>query len=229
MTASGRVAFLTNYREGLSPEQTRQEPRSRGELVTGFLQSSESPMEYAEGLDCSQYQDFNLVVGDVSTGELVYINSVEREPKLLPPGIHGFSNGPMGSASWPKVDEGKRRLAQLLAAPGHRGGVELDDVVRDVLSSTEKADLASLPSSGFTSQEFERRLSSIFVEEQTIRGAPYGTRCQTAIAVRPEGSAALLERFRHPSGEWTQATHELELPRARSLPGSCSAGPTGGG
>ena len=105
---------------------------SRGDLPVHFLTSDQSPHEYAEATDlqaraeavgllrshCSfvttiaqlickthrqAYNGFNLVVGDLASGEVAYVsNRGGQTPTLLQPGVHGISNGQLQSR-WPKV------------------------------------------------------------------------------------------------------------------------------
>lgn len=54
----------------------------------------------------------NLIVGDMSTGEVAYVtnrNPTDDKPALLSKGIYAISNGNL-SSSWPKTEKGKRHL-----------------------------------------------------------------------------------------------------------------------
>ena len=66
----------------------------------------------AEGQKTSRqaYNGFNLVVGDLATGEVAYVsNRGGQAPTLLQPGVHGISNGQLHS-KWPKVRCGRTRV-----------------------------------------------------------------------------------------------------------------------
>ena len=57
----GRFATVTNSRDA---EQPHPGLRSRGLLVTDFLESRQGPLEFLEGVDGAQYAGFNLVISD---------------------------------------------------------------------------------------------------------------------------------------------------------------------
>ncbi|HPW82765.1 MAG TPA: NRDE family protein, partial [Rhodoferax sp.] len=63
VSRSGRLAAITNYR---TPVPARDNTPSRGELVAGFLQGSQSAMEYLQALSdrAQDYNPFNLLVFD---------------------------------------------------------------------------------------------------------------------------------------------------------------------
>jgi uncharacterized protein with NRDE domain len=85
----GRFATVTNYRDA---ESQRGELRSRGHLVTGFLQSKQAPAEYLRAINLS-----NRGAG----------------LQELAAGIYGLSNATRDTP-WEKVARSKARLAALL-------------------------------------------------------------------------------------------------------------------
>ena len=104
---SGRFAAVTNLRGALrSPDS-----RSRGELVSGFVRSSQTPGVYVREISGrrDQYAGFHLIAGQVD-GELATLSS---EPQVLPPGVHGFSNAPAGIV-WPKVESAVESVSGAL-------------------------------------------------------------------------------------------------------------------
>lgn len=77
ISESGRVAFVTNFRE---PQNDQPGAVSRGQLPTLFLRSSKSPTEYLEEVAAraGDYNGFNLVVADTNTGEMAYLSNRPR-------------------------------------------------------------------------------------------------------------------------------------------------------
>ncbi|QXE87300.1 NRDE family protein [Geomonas nitrogeniifigens] len=180
VTATGRIAALTNYRDPGDPH--RHGPSSRGRLVSGFLAEEAGAEEYLARLRESgiAYGGYNLLVGD-SERLLCYSNKSDR---VLPiePGIHGLSNHLLDTP-WPKVRCGKDGLARLLS----RGHVEPEELFALLADETHPAD-QELPDTG-VGLELERMLSPIF-----IRSAQYGTRSSTVLLVDHEGKAVFIER-----------------------------------
>ncbi|NHI01497.1 NRDE family protein [Oceanimonas sp. MB9] len=199
LTAAGRFAALTNYREG----EPRAGRRSRGELVSGFLTGEQAPAGYlrrvlAQG---EEYAGFNLLVGDLRAGELHYGgNRPGGEPRALQAGRYGLSNGLLNTP-WPKTERLKCGLSGL-SAGDEEGALAL-------LSDTTTAPDAALPMTGVP-LELERRLSSVF-----IGGEDYGTRAQTVLSLE-NGQVRILEQGRGPHGrlletrraEWRLASVE---------------------
>jgi len=108
----GRFAAVTNLRpQGGSGTA----PRSRGALVTGFLQGAEPAARYAERVaaEADAYGPFNLLVADQDALWFVGTRSPARR---LEPGVHAVSNVEP-DVDWPKVTASRERLAELLDRP----------------------------------------------------------------------------------------------------------------
>ncbi|ERN17209.1 hypothetical protein AMTR_s00044p00163450 [Amborella trichopoda] len=101
----GRFAFLTNVLE------VDQLPlaKTRGQLPVRFLQSENSPLEFAEEVaeEALQYKGFNLVLVDLHTETMVYVtNRPSGEAvtiKKVSPGLHVLSNASLDTL-WPKTN-----------------------------------------------------------------------------------------------------------------------------
>jgi uncharacterized protein with NRDE domain len=167
MTRAGRFAAVTNYRD---PLQRRADARSRGSLVTWFLESSTSvpdSIEYLRRVG-ADYNGFNLIISD---GERLGIyESMRGEGRELDPGVYGLSNHFLDTP-WPKVNSAKSRLIEAL-----------DDSVNEtamlaLLRDERPAPDEQLPRTGL-SFERERQLSSAF-----IRTPDYGTRSSTLMRI----------------------------------------------
>lgn len=179
VTAAGRIAALTNYRE---PHPPRTDAPSRGHLVTGYLAGDEGAQEYLQRLQerSSTYSGYNLIAGDLDT--LYYQSNRSDGIVPLPPGLYGLSNHLL-ETPWPKVVRGKAALARLM------GHVELSpEDIFPVLADTTKAPDEEVPDTG-VGLEWERLLSSIFIASER-----YGTRSSTVLMVDRNRQATLVER-----------------------------------
>lgn len=175
----GHFAAITNYRD---PGQVKSGAPSRGRLVRDFLQGSQSANDYLEQLRpiADNYNGFNLLLGD-QTG-LYYHSNQTGEIRILPPGWYGLSNHLLDTP-WPKL---RRGLSLLRGRLDQRPAPTPDDLL-EVLTDRRVAPDADLPETG-VSLEWERWLSSIFID------APgYGTRASTALLVRNDGDAHIVE------------------------------------
>jgi uncharacterized protein with NRDE domain len=105
---NGRFATVTNYRDAEPPTAGR---RSRGHLVTDFLESSDESLTYLNGIDGEAYAGFNLLVSDGDS--LAWSSNRGDGARVLPPGVYGLSNALLDSP-WHKVARSKAGLEQLI-------------------------------------------------------------------------------------------------------------------
>lgn len=183
---SGRFAVVTNFRE---PLEEGRGPRSRGELVTGFLDSQAPPMEFARQVESRgrSYAGFNLLLGDLET--LVYLSNRSEGPELLGPGIHGLSNHLLDTP-WPKLARTRARFERLL-----EGGANPDtEELLAMLADREPAAEDEMPDTG-VGPEWERLLSAPFIVSPR-----YGTRCSTVLKIMEDKEMEFTERRFDPTG-----------------------------
>jgi uncharacterized protein with NRDE domain len=182
VTRDGRFAAITNIR---APSEMRADAPTRGRLVSDYLASTMSPLEYTDSIAArtAEYNGFNLLVGNQK--ELVWFSNRgdgdERNGKLMAPGIYGLSNSLLDCA-WPKVVRTKAQFASLLC----QGAPE--DAYFEMLSDTTCASDCRLPKTG-VSLERERLLSAVCIESPD-----YGTRVSTLVRLQNEGPPVLIER-----------------------------------
>ncbi|MBX3611395.1 MAG: NRDE family protein [Hydrogenophaga sp.] len=195
VTASGRVAWLTNVRQA---DLARGE-RSRGELVTRWLRGDVSLDEFTQSLGAADYAGFNLVVGSIVEGGWTWISNRDpgdphgADPRTsarlhcaaISPGVHTLSNASLNTP-WPK----SRRLSDALRHALH-APAEADGLLGEALTDARHAQDAELPSSGVPI-EVERALSSPFVR-MPERG--YATRTSTVLRV--VGAAVTMDEWTH--------------------------------
>ncbi len=167
VTKNGRFAAVTNYR---NPKEITDGKLSRGELVSNYLKSSETPEDYLKMMErnAGLYPGFNLLVG--GPNELYYFSNIAKKCTKIERGIHGVSNHLLNTA-WPKVMQGKENMAHILT--------QKDDALIEslfkILQNNDVAPDESLPNTGVT-LELERLLSSIFIKSEG-----YGTRSSTVL------------------------------------------------
>jgi uncharacterized protein with NRDE domain len=180
VTRSGRVAAVTNFRDGARRRSGR---CSRGWLVRDFLTSDVPPEAFLDAVHASRrdYDGCNLIVG--TTQRLYYYSNENGETIALGSGVHGLSNHLLNTP-WPKVERAKARLAGLAAVPAP----ELNERLFELLSDDAQAADHELPSTGVP-LEWERVLSSAFIRTQD-----YGTRSSTTLLAGAAGDVRFEER-----------------------------------
>ncbi|MBC7549152.1 MAG: NRDE family protein [Polaromonas sp.] len=213
MTPAGRIAFLTNVREagGLDPLW-----RSRGELVTRWLEGLDSSAEdLVRALQSGarggrEFGGFNLVLGDVATGEWHWVSNrldgARVPPELWPsrrlaPGVYGVSNAALNTP-WPKTVQLTATLADALTCSDT--SAQLEAALWSALASRVRCTPHQLPNTGVP-QATELALSSVCVDFPEMA---YGTRSSTVlIASAPQGQvnrstpwAVSVEEHTHAAG-----------------------------
>ena len=103
----GKFAVVTNYRD---PQQIKDSAVSRGSLVSNFVRSDYSCIEYLETISANNllYNGYNLIFGDCN--EIFYFSNVVHEHTELKPGVYTLSNHLLDTP-WYKSDEGKTDAA----------------------------------------------------------------------------------------------------------------------
>lgn len=180
ITRGGRIAAVTNFRDDYTAKNAA---RSRGELVSNFLRGNQPAADYVHrvGRDAHAYNGFNLIAGDLD--ELYYASNRGSQVSAIRPGIHGLSNHLLDTP-WPKVEYGKKILAELLQHEAQ----ELVDGLFAVLADRAVAPDHALPDTGVGLPR-ERVLSPAFIISPT-----YGTRSSTVLLVDHHGQVLFIER-----------------------------------
>jgi uncharacterized protein with NRDE domain len=169
----GRFAAVTNFSEPEPPADPAAGWLSRGGLVTGFLEGTCSAERYADSLDGQAYRGFNLLLWD---RQALWHSSNRGVSRRLPAGVHAIANGGLDEDRF-KVQRGKARLGELLAAAGDdREAVSAELLAllgdRERPASAERRVVPGL------SGEEAAALASCF-----IVGDRYGTRASSALLV----------------------------------------------
>ena len=180
----GRFATVTNYS---GAAEKRAGVRSRGHLVTDFLQGTKSPVAYLESIRGDDYAGFNLLVTDGAS--LGYLSNRGGGLRELPPGVYGLSNATLDEP-WEKVERSKNLLLQLIDA----GSVNKSQLLR-ILGDRNKGPVDEVRSD---------RLPFAIAHAITapfIVTAEYGTRCSTIVRADSNGRWDLQERRFDASGD----------------------------
>lgn len=184
---NGRFAAITNYREGLPGPAA---PRSRGELVSGFLSSNAAaPDFFSEAAQSTNdYNPFSMIAGDLDA--LSFYSNRGDGVTSVAAGVHGLSNHLLDTP-WPKVLAGTAVMAATR---------DLDDpdaisaMLFASLTEHSSAQDTQLPDTGISRQR-ERELSPPF-----IIGEHYGTRTSTVLLVHASGDVFVHEKRFGPHG-----------------------------
>lgn len=176
---AGRFAAVTNVRSNQSTPAVR----SRGFLVSDFLNQAGPAAAYAEALTLAAplYAGVNLLAAD-RTSAVAWSN---RAGRVLPlaSGLFGLSNGALDD-EWPKLAQ----LKQACARARTRTGEDLIEALMSALRDTAQPADARLPDTGVGLVR-ERWLAPVF-----IVGEQYGTRCSTVVLRSRTGQLMLIER-----------------------------------
>lgn len=193
-----RFATLTNFRD---PANIKENPPSRGLLVSDFLQGQQSPMEYLQQVASrsESYNPFSLLTGDPR--QLAYFSNKENVVRDLEPGIYGLSNALLDS-DWPKVQYGKSLFTDLLEETDHPDG---QDLVNMMMRKQPFED-HKLPNTGVGLLR-EKLLSPLFIDLPN-----YGTRTTTVLTITTQGRVNWLESEHHEGHQQVrQYQHEFQL------------------
>ena len=173
----GRFATVTNYH---GAKRANSALKSRGLLVTGFLECELEPLEYLGSIDGNAYAGFNLLVSDGET--LAYLSNRGVDSRLLDPGLYGLSNATLDTP-WHKVERSKASLRKLLDS--------------DSVNETELMRLLDDRAKGPAGEVKSDRLPFARAHALTapfVILPDYGTRCSTAVLADRNGGWQLLER-----------------------------------
>lgn len=182
----GRLATVTNFRDAKPPDPDH---RSRGQLVTDFLDSDLSPGEYLDGIDEDAFAGFNLIVATAT--EVAYLSNREDGRRALGPGIYGLSNALL-DGPWDKVERSKAKLRDLVA----RGEISEDALMR-LMDDRERGPVDEVER---TRLDFE---TAHAITAPFIVRPEYGTRCTTVLLADANGHLRFNERRFDPAGKRT--------------------------
>jgi uncharacterized protein with NRDE domain len=202
ISRSGRLAALTNHRD---PANVKTDAPSRGQLVSGFLNSSTSARDYLDTLarSADRYNPFNLLVFDGA--HLMGLESRHAKVMAMQPGIGAVSNADF-LTPWPKLAHLSGSLQKLLAQQ-HPS----DEQLLTLLHNPRLAADADLPATGIP-LALERALSAAFVALPD-----YGTRACSVVRFEADHISFLEQGFdAHGSTGIRQLTASVPTPSRQS-------------
>ena len=215
VSKNGRFAAVTNY-----SFETVGGKHSRGHMVSDFLDSPLSPMEYLESIEPDNYAGFNLIVYEDKSSTLAYLSNRDKKSPLrtLEAGVYGLSNGTLDEP-WGKVNLLKQGLIQLEKEELLHVSEELfllltvggkeerrPSLMRASFSSSTSSFLDECSSDSFEEDLSEREFSLMFEDDNDdaplkdtapflFRPAKgYGTRCSTVARCHQSGQWEFSER-----------------------------------
>jgi uncharacterized protein with NRDE domain len=171
--------------------------KSRGELVTRWLDTDLDAVGFMAGVDAQAYGGFNLVLGDFNSGAWHWLSNKPGpglESRVLQAGVYGLSNGALDTP-WPKTLGLKKALHSALSVSDEAA---LDAELMAALKDRRRAGREDLPSTGVP-LALEEALSSAFVD---FPEHGYGTRCSTVLvaSAASEGWDIALQEVTHAWG-----------------------------
>jgi len=189
LSTRGRFAGVTNFRDGFPKGNA---PRSRGELVGGYLAGDDNAQSYLQTIAArqTQYAGFGTLAGDVDA--LWFLSNYGDGVQRVTPGVHGLSNHLLDTP-WPKVTQGKAELASLLGS----GNEPQPAALLDLLADRATVDPSALPDTGI-GVEREKQLAPKFIAVDDR----YGTRASTVIIVDRDRNVTYAERSFGPRGKF---------------------------
>ncbi|MEM1264272.1 MAG: NRDE family protein [Pseudomonadota bacterium] len=192
LTRNGRFGLVTNFRERSDAEPAR----SRGQLLTDFLNGTESAETYAERIELSAYAGFNLLIGTGPKRAFYVSNRADEPIRHLGSGVHAVSNALLDTP-WPKLLHVKGAVSDWLddgAAEPEQLFSPLRDMTQANVGDTPELDLPA---------GWHQALTAPF-----IIGEQYGTRSTSLAWIRPDGRARYMERRYRPNGSVSGETRE---------------------
>jgi uncharacterized protein with NRDE domain len=183
ISRNGRFATVTNFQDIKPPSP---DCRSRGLLVTGFLDGDLAPRDYLATIEQDRYPGFNLIVG--TPEEAAYLSNRGDGLRELGPGLYGLSNALL-DGPWHKVERTRDRLDTMLDT----GDISETSLMR-LMSDRERAPIERVEKGHL---DFERAHA---ISAPFIVTPDYGTRCTSVILGDNNGGWVFIERRFDASG-----------------------------
>ena len=180
---NGRFATVTNYRDA-APKHG--DMRSRGHLVSDFLNSDLSTADHLHTISPNDYAGFNLLVADGQS--LAYLSNRGGGLQELDAGIYGLSNATLDTP-WEKVERSKDRLGRLFEEERIN-----DTQLMRLLGDREKGPLQEVKSERLPFATAHAITAPFIVTPE------YGTRCSTIVRADSKGQWNFYERRFDPDG-----------------------------
>lgn len=174
---NGRFAAVTNFRDAVPASGKL---RSRGHLITDYLEAGLSPIEFLDGVNGDDYAGFNLLVADGS--DVAYLSNRGGGVRTLSPGIYGVANATLDTP-WTKVQRSKEAMKSLI----DEGRANETNLLR-MLDDRSKASVKEVET-GRMSFERAHAMTAPFIVQ-----ADYGTRSSTVFLRDLAGRVRFTEK-----------------------------------
>ena len=174
---NGRFATVTNYRDA-APKHG--DMHSRGHLVSEFLNSRLTPVDYLRTIVPDDYRGFNLLAADGQS--FAYLSNRGGGLQELEAGIYGLSNATLDTP-WEKVERSKDRLGRLF----EEGKINETHLMR-LLGDREKGPVDEVKSARLPFATAHAITAPFIVTSE------YGTRCSTIVRADSKGQWNFYER-----------------------------------
>jgi uncharacterized protein with NRDE domain len=165
------LAAVTNFHS--LQDKGKKYLMSRGEIITNFVNSTSSSLEFSQELKTrkDEYSGFSVFLFDGKN--LVCCSNRDPGPftRELPEGVYGLSNHLLDTP-WPKVEKAKQALTKVTRNMKHESLATV--LLNNLGDATLVVDKSFLPTT--LDEEEERIRSSVFVQ-----GLTYGTRTTTIV------------------------------------------------
>ena len=181
LTRSGRLAAVTNFRDGRRARAGRALARLAGARLPA-VGAGTVPLPGA-GPRSVRTSTTASISSPVRSAACSTTPTAARKSPPCPTGVHGLSNHLLNTA-WPKVERARQGVGALADSPADT----LPEALFALLAERTPAPDDALPDTGI-GLEWERLLSTAF-----IRSSDYGTRCSTVLLVDRAGRARFEER-----------------------------------
>lgn len=198
--ATGNAVFLTNWRtHDLQPAKY-----SRGTLVMDLLEGHD-PWD-GGSRSRHEFGPHNVIRCNVFDPDVpvLYETSVDGHDRVLEPGVYALSNSTLDDLTWPKVKWLKEQATRVIEEmQDSTDAMELLDALGALLMNADRhpySDETLIPK-----QPEERVLRQLIFLHNL--GRDYGTRCQSGVVARLDGTALYVYR-------------EIDLGSGQSLPWS---------
>ncbi len=192
ITATGRWAVITNYREKVSPPE---QVITRGSLITDYLSSDQAPLDFLATVDPGAYAGFNLIVGTLT--DAAVLGNRGTPPQTLSAGLHGLSNALLDTV-WPKTE----RLLSGFESLAFSHDDQIVDAALALLNDQTPAPDERLPHTG-VGPMMEKVLSPIRIESPI-----YGTRVSSVLILKDEGYTFAEKTWRPVEGDVVKLSGE---------------------
>ena len=199
ITKAGKIAAITNCHDGEFEEASHTKKKSRGKIVTNYLDSSLSPEDFLNELTAEKnaYLPFNVLLGTVD--QLFHFNSREQNFTPLMPGTHSISNATLNTP-WPKVSRTKEQINKLASEKD----AYMESLFQMMMDETPAPD-DQLPNTPLP-LDLNRKVSAPFIKTDE-----FGTRCTTLILVDQENNVTFVERTYDDTQNYVDRTFEFTI------------------